>query len=205
MDRARHFPHRFAASLFAVLLAAIASGCASTRITSEWKDESLARLPLAKVLAVFQTPDPGERRIFEDQIAREFPGAVASYTVLGDDEVRDLERVKQRVREIGFDAVLIMRVVGVERQQTYIPPSSWMVPVEYVDLWGYWNFGWAQVYQPGYLRTDRVVKIATTLYSLPDDRLVFASESETLDPASLRNAVREAAKAIAKEVRKTRG
>jgi hypothetical protein len=80
-----------------------------------------------------------------------------------------------------------------------------MVPVEYVDLWGYWNFGWAQVYQPGYLRTDRVVKIATTLYSLPDDRLVFASESETLDPASLRNAVREAAKAIAKEVRKTRG
>jgi hypothetical protein len=204
MGSPRRLPRLFASAIFAILLAVIAAGCASTRITSEWKDPSLARLPLQKVLAVFQTPDAARRRQFEDRVAREFPNAIASYTVIRDEELRNLDRVKQRVRDLGFDALLIMRVTAVERQQTYVPPASYMRPVEYVDLWGYWNFGWAQVYEPGYLRTDRVVKISTTLYSLPDDTLVFASESESFDPASLEKAVAETAKVVAKAVRETR-
>jgi hypothetical protein len=204
MDSSHNPLHRFALLLIAMVLAVMAGGCASTRITSEWKDESLSRLPLRNVLAVFQIADPGQRRIFEDQMAHEFPNAAPSYTVLRDDEVRNTERVKTRVRELGFDAVVIMRVVAVERQQTYVPPTPWVVPVHYVDLWGYWNFGWAEVYQPGYIRTDRVVRIATTIYSVPDDKLVFASESETFDPASLPKAVAETAKVIAKEIREIR-
>jgi hypothetical protein len=78
MDSPGHPLHRLALLLTALLLAAIVGGCASTRITSEWKDESLSRLPLRKVLAVFQSADPGERRILEDQIARAFPNAVPS-------------------------------------------------------------------------------------------------------------------------------
>jgi hypothetical protein len=196
--------HRFECLLIAVLLAAIAGGCASTRITSEWKDESLARLPLRKVLVVFQTADPGLRRILEDEMAREFPNAVPSYSVVRDNEVRDIDRVKARVRELGFDAMAIMRVVADEKQQTYIPPARWVAPVRYVDLWGYWNFGWTEVYEPGYVRTDRVVRIATTLYSLPDDKLVFASESESFDPASLPKAVAETSKVVAKQLRGSR-
>jgi hypothetical protein len=204
MDSSRNPLHRFALLLIALLLAVMAGGCASTRITSEWKDESLSRLPLRKVLAVFQIADPGQRRIFEDQMAREFPNTTPSYTVLGDDEVRNTERVKARVRELGFDSVVIMRVVAVERQQSYVPPTPWVVPVHYVDLWGYWTLGWAEVYQPGYIRTDRVVRIATTIYSVPDDKLVFASESETFDPASLPKAVAETAKVISKQIRESR-
>jgi hypothetical protein len=195
------FLRRFECLLIAMVLAVIAGSCASTRITSEWKDESLSRLPLRKVLAVFQTADPGQRRILEDQMARELPNAVPSYSVVRDNEVRDIERVKARVRELGFDAILIMRVVADEQRQSYVPPARWVMPVHYIDLWGYWNFGWTEVYEPGYVRTDRIVRIATTLYSLPDDKLVFASESESFDPASLPKAVAETAKAVAKELR----
>jgi hypothetical protein len=181
------------------LFAAIAAGCAQTRIINEWKDESLARVPFSKVLAVFQTPDSGLRRILEDEMARDIPHATPSYKVLRDDEIRDVERAKARVNELGFDTMVVMRVTSVDREKTYVPGMRWIVPATYLTPWGYWTYGWSEVYEPGYLRTDRIVRIATNIYSLPDDKLVFSSESETLDPASLRNAVADVVKLVAKE------
>jgi len=61
------------------------------------------------------------------------------------------------------------------------------------------------VYEPGYLRHDRIVRIATNVYSVKLDKLVWASESETFNPASLRGAVAEVvhvnAQAAAKAMR----
>jgi hypothetical protein len=202
MGSARPPSQRLFLVVFAAVLAALLGACASTRITSEWKDESLERVAFRKVLAVFQTADPALRRIAEDEMARAFPNAEPSYRVLRDEEIRDLDRVRARVRELGFDSMVIMRVVAVEKQETYVPPARWVVPLQYVDLWGYWNFGWTVVYEPGYLRTDRIVRIATTIYSIPEDKLVFASESETFEPASLPKAVADAVKVVAREIRK---
>ena len=57
-------------------IVATAAGCASTRITSEWRDPALADVPFRKVLAVFQNADPGLRRIAEAEMARAIPNAV---------------------------------------------------------------------------------------------------------------------------------
>ena len=175
----------------AAVAAAAAAGCASTSIVSAWKDPALADVPFRKVLVVFQHSDPRLRETLERAMAAEIEGSVPAHAIFRDDEVRDIELVKARVREMGFDSAVIMRVVGVEREVSFVPGRVYAVPGYYHDFWGYWGYGWRSVYEPGYMRSDRVVTMATNVYGVARDRLVYASQSETFNPMSLRNAVSE--------------
>ena len=189
---------RMALLVFAAVLAGILGGCATTQITSVWKDPDLARVPFSKVLVVFQNADPGLRRVLEDEMAADIPNAVPAYRIFSDEEIRDVERVKGRVREQGFDSAVVMRVVSVDREVTYSPARAYVVPGYYRGFYGYWRYGWGTVYDPGYLRTDRILNVATNVYSVVDDKLVWATQSETFNPASLRGAIAEVVKANAR-------
>jgi hypothetical protein len=186
----------------------LAGGCASTAITSSWRDPALSSVPFKKVLVVFQHADPQLRQSLERSMAAEIPASVPSHAIFSDDEVRDIERVKARVREAGFDSAVIMRVVSVDRELSYTPGRIYAVPGFYHGFYGYWGYGWRSVYEPGYMRADRVVTIATNVYSVNDDKLVWASQSETFNPASLRTAVAEVVRVTSRatgEVLKSRG
>ncbi|HET7728473.1 MAG TPA: hypothetical protein VFK48_00450 [Usitatibacter sp.] len=200
--------HRYALLLLAALLAAVAGGCATTQLTSVWRDPDLARVPFRKVLVVFQHPDPALRQRLERVMAAEIANAVPSHAIFSDEEVRDVERVKERVRREGFDSTVIMRLAGVEREVSYVPGRIYAVPAYYRSVWGYWGYGWSSVYEPGYMRSDRVVHVATNVYSVADDKLVLATQSETFNPASLRQAVAEVVTATSRatgEALRTRG
>lgn len=199
---------RFLLLFLAALLAAVAGGCASTAITSTWRDPALASVPFRKMLVVFQHADSQLRQSAERSMAAEIPGSVPAHAIFNDEEVRDTERVKARVREAGFDSAVIMRVVGVDREVSYRPGRLHAVPSFYHGFHGYWGHGWRSVYEPGYMRSDRVVTIATNVYSVNDDKLVWASRSETFNPASLRAAVAEVVRATSRatgEALKARG
>ncbi|HUI98812.1 MAG TPA: hypothetical protein VLY46_01185 [Usitatibacter sp.] len=186
----------------AAAITLVPAGCASTRITSEWQDPSFRDLAFRKVLAVFQNADPGLRRIAEDEMARDIPRSVAAYRVLGEADLRDLGPVKARVQALGFDSSVVMRVVGVEHPTTYAPSQLYAVPGYYHDFWGHWGYGWTTAYEPAELRNERVVRIATDVYGVPGDKLAWASESETFDPASLPAAIGEVVRATAKAAAK---
>jgi hypothetical protein len=199
---------RLALLLFAALLAAVLGGCATTQVTRAWKDPDFPRATFNKVLVVFQNADPALRRILEDEMARDISNAVPAYSLLGDAEIRDVERVRTRLREQGFDSAVVMRVVTVDREVTYSPARMYVVPGYYRGFYGYWRYGWGTVYDPGYLRTDRIVHIATNVYDVRADKLVWASQSETFNPTSLRSAIAEVVKATSRatgEALKARG
>jgi hypothetical protein len=193
---------------FGAFVAALAGGCATTEITSVFRDPDLASVPFRKVLVVFQHSDPRLRQALERRMAAEIPNAVPAHAIFSDEEVRDIEKVKARVREQGFDSSVIMRIVGVDREVTYRPGRLYHVPGFYRGFYGYWGYGWRTVYDPGFYRNDRIVTIATNVYSVADDKLVWASQSETFNPASLREAVGEVLRVTSKatgEVLKARG
>lgn len=201
-------PQRLVLLAFAALLAAIAGGCASTQITSSWRDEDLAKVPFRKVLVVFQHSDSRLRHALERRMASDIPNAVPAHAIFSDEEVRDVEKVKARVREQGFDSSIVMRLVSVDREVSYRPGRIYAVPGFYHGFYGYWGYGWRTVYDPGYYRSDRVVNIATNVYSVADDKLVWASQSETFNPSSLRDAVDDVLRVTSKatgEVLKARG
>ena len=186
--------NRFALLALVALLAAVLGGCASTQIVSAWKDESLGRTPFAKTLVVFQNPDPALRRTLEDEMARDIPDSVPAHSVFKDDEIQDLERVKARVRELGFDSAVVMRVVSVDREVSLMPPIGPRVVPMHRHFWGYWGYGWRAVYDPMYLRSDRILTIATNVYDVRQDKIVWASQSETFNPMTLRGAIAEVVK-----------
>jgi len=189
------------------LLAAAAvmlASCATTDIADIWKDPGIAQVPFRKILVVFQNADPEVRRDLENVMARDIPGATASHRLFPGRPEGTLEVVKERVRDEGYDSVVIMRLSGVDLEvsnpQGMIRATP--APPPPGTLWGSWDEGWTIVYEPGYLRADAIVHITTRVYGVAQNRLVWSSRTDSLNPRSLRGAiaaaVRENSKAAAK-------
>jgi hypothetical protein len=178
-------------------LALAAMGCASTEMTSTWTDPAAKGASLSKVAVVCMTPAPGLRRMAEDAAASKLQGAqaVPSYQVLGDTNLRDLEAVKAKLMEQGFQGVLLMRLAGVTEQVS---------PVTYGTFNGYYGWAAGAVFEPTYLQTDRIIHVISSLYSLEDDKLMWSGVSQTLDPSSLKSLMNDVTKAVAKSIQKDR-
>ena len=52
-----------------------------------------------------------------------------------------------------------------EKRRTW-QPSSWSTPY-YSSFWGYYGYSWGAVYDPGYVRDDRIVSLETLIFSVP--------------------------------------
>ena len=182
------------------------SACASTTFTSTWKaPDAVGISPVGKTIAaVFVTRDEGKRRAAEDAMARDLTerGAhgVAAYTILPENVRADAEKARALLKDAGVNGVVISRVVGKDTRINYTPGTT--MPPYYGDFGPYWNRGWGAAYEPGYLTTDTIVSVETTLYSLPADKLLWASTSRTTNPANLDALLNEVADATAKEMKK---
>ena len=197
--------------LLPTLLSALAVGllaCATTTFESTWvaPDSRPLQLSGKKVVGLFINRDVALRRSAEDAMAREISArgasGVAAYSVLGDDEIKDKERVRARLEQLGFAGAVVMRIAGKETQVEYRPPTVWASP-RYGRLYGgYWGYGWTHAHDPGYLQVDKIVKVETLVYSLDRDELVWAGVSRSVDPKQIDPFIHELAEAVAAQMEK---
>jgi hypothetical protein len=189
------------ATLVALLFLA---ACATTTFTSTWKAPGVQAVsPVGKTIAaVFITRDESQRRAGEDALAADLTArgarAITSYSLLPNAHPEDSETARTRFKEAGATAAVMMRVVGHDKEVTYTP--GYVAPVYYNGFGPYWGYGWGAVYDPGYLRTDTIVSVETLVYSLTQDKLIWASTSRTTNPANLNALVNEVADATTKEM-----
>ncbi|MDQ2869607.1 MAG: hypothetical protein M3S32_02610 [Acidobacteriota bacterium] len=188
-----------------LVVLAVSIACATTTFDSTWKDPEAQpiRLTGQKVAAVFISRNPNVRRRAEDALAREITArgarGVPSYTLLSGEQVRDRDAAKTVFEQQGFAGAVVMRVTGSETQYTYQP--GFYAGPRYRHFWGgYWGWGWGSVYEPGYLTADRVVSVETLVYSLEQDRLIWAAHSRTVDPQRIGDFVSELAAAVSKQM-----
>lgn len=155
----------------------------STQLAATWRDPGAQPLHFRHGVAVFATRDEALRRTVEDKLAAQFPNVTPSYRFLPtvDTSIARAE-VADRLRAEGYDGVIMMRVADVTITPVYTTGSYW-----YDRPYGfnsYWGYAWSTPYDPGYYVENRIVTIETQIYSLPDDRLIFAARSETTNPRS---------------------
>ncbi len=182
MTRIRYLKTTLLATLVAGTLV---SGCwHSTELAASWRDPSAQPIQFHRTIAVFVTKSETFRHTMEDKLAAAFPGGVPSYRVLGSSDVSDGVDVRRRLAEAGFDGAVIMRVANVDERVAYVPGSYWYGP-PYYTFAGYWGTAWGYPYDPGYVTSEQVVSIETQIYSLKDDKLIFAARSETTNPSSV--------------------
>jgi hypothetical protein len=184
-------------SLRGALVAAgfLLGACASTSVLSTWRDPSVGSLAFHKILVIAPNHDPSLRRIAEDELARRIVRvqAVPSYTFISAADVDNNEAIRARATAAGFDGAVVMRITSVDKQATWVP-GAWAGP--------YYAYGGWPAYDPGYVRVDTHVRVETNVYSLADDKLLWASASSTSNPSSVRSLVSDTADAVAKEMRK---
>ena len=58
------------------------------------------------------------------------------------------------------------------------------------------------MYEPGYVRDERIVSLETLIFSVPKNALVWAGLSTTDNPKDARSAITEVVKEAVKEMRK---
>jgi len=193
-----------ASSLFAIAATALLiAGCATTQLTAQWADPALRDTPFKKIVVVFQSRSAAERRTLEDVLAAQIPNAIQSYKALDDGDVGDAKRAAEKLKAAGFDSAVVVRILSVEKEKTYVPGAMHLDPVvPYGRLWGAWGYGWARAYDPGYTRTDETATIALTVYRLSDERLVWASKSETFNPTSQPQMITDVVRANAEAARR---
>jgi hypothetical protein len=192
--------------------------CASSGFVSTWKAPDAAPMQLrgAKVGAVVMTEEPSIRQPAEDALAHEITtrGAVGvpMHTLLADESKATEETARAAAEKAGLLAVVVMKPTKVEKSVTEKPVSSLQPAYSdpyYGSYWsgsgGYYQNGWATPYVPvaegTEIKLKMTVSIETTVYSLQQNKLVWAGQSQTTDPKNLQDMVRTLAVATGKALR----
>ena len=199
--------------LVACLFALFMSACAATRMTETWVDPAFHGGPLKKIAVFVVYDDDTVRRLAENQAVAHLPAptqAVASYTLFPNLRSGERERIRARLLAEGFDGALVTRLVSVERDETYVPPHSYFLPLDpitgaqpyYYSFDNYYGFVQGQVYTTrGYLREDVTAKIESKQYTLADSKPVWSATSESVNPHSAERVAHRLAELIAKDLR----
>ena len=169
------------------------SACAvsNTQLISSWRDPAVSTVSFHKVLAVAMVRNEQRRRQIEDRMAADIQryGAIAvqSYQLISAADTRNDEAIKAAMAQNGFDGAVTWHTVAVDDETHYVPGVVSSVPIGYVGFYGYYHTGWATVYDPGYLQTNKHVRVETAVYALTtgSDKLVWMGTSDTVDPGSL--------------------
>jgi uncharacterized membrane protein YgcG len=195
-------------AVLAATAAVTLAACATTSLQSTWKDPAAAPLNLKgkKVAALVVIDEEALRYAAEDEAAREITahGAIGipAYRLLPQAQIRDKERARAVFEKEGIEAVVVLRQVAKEQTLT----GSFSASPGYSSFWGpgFWGGGggWGGGWADGYLRTDTILIVETLVYSLQQNTLVWASQSQTMNPARVGSFVRELSKTLGTEMEK---
>jgi hypothetical protein len=162
-------------------LAVTLGGCHSTQLLATWRDPTAGPMRFNKTVVAFATSDESLRRTVEDRLAEKVPNSVQSYRLDQSGKGTDSAAIRRKFADMGFDGAVIMKVADVDANFVYTSGTYWGA-----QRYGFgysWGNAWGYPYDPGY--ADRIVTLETQVYSLGDDRLIWAGRSETTNPRSV--------------------
>jgi hypothetical protein len=182
------------------------SACGSTTFTSTWKAPDAQRVdPVGKSIAALVIyGDKKRRRDAEVYLTHELTirgtRAVAAYTLIGLDQP-DVDYARARFKEAGVEGVVIMRLIGHD-QRVIVDPGGFS-GTAYGSFGSYYSsYGVGVSYSTGSVQTDTEVTIETLIYSLTQDKLLWAGTSRTSNPEGLQSLITEVADGVASQMAK---
>jgi len=190
---------------YAVLSGVLMSACAGTRLTHSWVDESRRGKPVSDILVIGVTYKENEavRRSFEDRFVAQLR-AVGIEAVSSEDAISiptdlklEKDHILKAVNKYNCDAVIITHVVGKEDKEAYTRSDR-----SYGGYYGYYGWIYGHTHGPGYTRTHTIVRLATNLYDVKTEKLIWSGKSETTDPGSTRQAIDDVINVLIKDMQK---
>ena len=182
----------------AVALALCAGACASTRVTSFWRDPDTTALDFRKILVMAITADEPVRRLAEGEVLKSLKKAqgFAANALLGPEDLETIEKTRAAVQAQGFDGAITMRLV-LKDEMSVAPHTA--ATRGYYD---YLAWAWPTVSDPAYLKAGNIVHIETNIYALGQDKLVWSGLSRSFNRGETIELLEEVVHAVGAELRK---
>jgi hypothetical protein len=188
----------------------VANAKGAKRLVS-WKNPDYSGHKPHRILVIGMSENPEIRADFEDDLSSALANdgieAVPGNSILfrPHSAEMDPDYLKGQIRDFTIDAILVSRLVKVDKKTTYIPGHSYAVPYAYYrSFYGYYGTVYRQVYTPDYLREDTTVRVETNFYATtpPDGELIWTGTSDSFNPKSAQKVIDGVIKVIVKELKK---
>jgi hypothetical protein len=179
--------HRTFLTLTVVLVSSLACATGGSSLTSSWRSPEIRRLKFHRALTSFVSTDVTMRRSVEDRLATRIPGSFPAYSAVPELSLGDSARAREQLRGKLFDGAVVVRVVDVQNEKAGGPGQAWYSA--HPNFYGYWGSSWTSVRNPTYVATTKGVMVEVLIYSLGDDKLLWAGRVESANPRSVRELV----------------
>ena len=188
-------------------LALAASAHAGTKVLDSWADAQYGKMKFKNVLAIVATKDASLRRTAEDEICKNVVKTTCTrgYTILSEADAGDRDKAIAKIKEGGFDGVVLLRALGgdggMTREAGAARPTYYWT---FYTYYGYWGASWGVPYvaaNTSYTKAQTFMTLETNIYDLATDKLVWAGSTQTKNPDSARELVKDATKAVRKDLK----
>lgn len=176
------------ARLSAALLCVAAVSCGtSTSLVQRWSDTAYVGEAGQTMIIIALAKSERNQKTWEgafSNILREVKvKPIAGSTVLPSQGAADEATLKQAIRATGANLAAVTRLVSVDKEQTYVPGSTYYSPAPaYYGFYGYYASSYAMVSTPGYYQTDKIYSVETNVYDVKTEKLVWSGVTETINP-----------------------
>jgi hypothetical protein len=193
---------------FTILAVMVTPLLARTKIVHRWVLTSQPMPKFRKILVIAVLENYLIRQEFEDEMERLLAQSniegIRSHMVLPPRNEMMEGELKQRIKEMGYDAVLVIRPKAFRKETEEVGTKSiYMPPTAYQHLWPYWDMAFKQFSAKGsYLKENTVVSAEFNLYRINDETLLWSGETDTVYSENFQKLAKEYANTLVKQLKK---
>lgn len=178
------------------------SSCSSVSVIGSWSDPEARAIQSDKVMVIGITPKINVRQNVENQMTDKLTengvNVTGSLTVFPP-TLKDADAVEKWLVADGYQMVITLGLLDSEKETRYVPGTVY-APGPYYGFRGYYGGVYGAVYSPGYYETSQVFYIECNAYTLPEGKLVYSSQSKTVNPSSVEKTSYDLASAIVRDM-----
>jgi hypothetical protein len=193
-----------------LMLALVAAGCSSSKITTSWKAENTVPVKYNKilVLGLIRDVDRSLQQNMENHLVEDLKEmgytAVSSLAEFGPRVFDKMEEdaAIAKLKNSGIDAVVTIVMLDKHKEQKYVPGNTYYSPYSlyYNQFWGYRTTLYRRIYEPGYYVTETKYFWESNLYNMSTQKLVYSVQTESFDPLNSESMAHEYGKMIVKDM-----
>lgn len=192
-----------------IFLLLVSSCSPSVRIIGSWSSPQNTNKSYTSVFVTALTKNVLARQTvemhLEEMIQSQGIPATGSFEVIPpgfNAQEADKEEILRKIREMGSEAILTVTLLDQTNETRYVPGTNY-APIGvgfHGRFWSYYGAYNPYMYDPGYYTTDKSYYLEANLYDTQTEEMIWSSQSETTNPASLEQFSKAFASAVVKQL-----
>jgi hypothetical protein len=189
-----------------IMVSLLFSGCGQKRLTQlseTWVDDRYEDKPVSSVLVIGITHEEDVRNAFESKFVRQLKAAgvnafsSANVIPIPPDQKLEKDAILEVVRKLKNDAVLITHYTGSKEKDIYHRSRHYST-----GYYRHYNSMYVHVHRVDYHVTNTAVGLATNLYAVKTEKLIWSGRSQTWNPHSDAQTINEVIKVVITDLKK---